>query len=116
VRRIDNCAKVGANGGTFEPGTKSADVKAKAGATNYTTIGTWTPIERVVVHEKYDPKTYEDDLALLKLTSPSSGRVIPLADAIIKVATGQPLEVTAAEQHRREAMRNATSYRRLCPT
>lgn len=78
----------------IEPGTKSANVKAKAGATNYITAGTWTQIERVVVHERYNPKTYENDLALLKLTSPPSGRVIPLADATITVAAGQPLEVT----------------------
>ena len=78
----------------IEPGTKSADVKAKAGATNYITAGTWTQIERVVVHERYNPKTYENDLALLKLTSPPSGRVIPIANAEMTVPVGQPLEVT----------------------
>ncbi len=78
----------------IEPGTKSANVKAKAGATNYVTSGTWTPIERVVVNEKYNPQTFENDLALLKLTSPPSGKVIPLADAGMTVPVGQPLEVT----------------------
>ena len=95
MRRIDHCAKwVLTAAHCIEPGTKSGDVKAKAGATNYITAGTWTPIERVVVHEKYNPKTYENDLALLKLTSPPSGKVIPLADATIDCAVGQPLEVT----------------------
>jgi secreted trypsin-like serine protease len=78
----------------IEPGTKSGDVKAKAGATNYVTGGAWTEIERVVVHEKYNPQTHENDLALLKLKSPPSGKVIPLADAAITVPAGQPLEVT----------------------
>ena len=78
----------------IEPGTKSGDVRAKAGATNYTSSGNWTQIERVVVHDKYDPKTYENDLALLKLSSPPSGKVIPLAEAQLTVPVGQPLEVT----------------------
>ena len=47
-----------------------------------------------MVHERYNPKTYENDLALLKLTSPPSGRVIPIADAETTVPVGQPLEVT----------------------
>ncbi len=78
----------------IEPGTKSGDVKAKAGATNYITTGAWTPIERVVVHEKYNPKTFENDLTLLKLASQPTGKVIPLADVGMAVPIGQPLEVT----------------------
>ena len=78
----------------MEPGTKSENVKAKAGATNYISAGTWTPIKRVVVHEKYNPKTFENDLALLKLASPPSGKVIPIADAAMTLSVGQPLEVT----------------------
>ena len=78
----------------IERGTKSGDVKAKAGATNYATLGTWAPLERIVVHERYNPETQENDLALLKLASPPSGKVIPLADAGMTVPVGQPLEVT----------------------
>jgi trypsin len=78
----------------FYPASPSDTTKAKAGATNYITGGTWTQIERVVVHEKYNPKTQENDLALLKLKSAPGGRVIPLADAAVEVPLGQPLEVT----------------------
>ena len=78
----------------IEPGTNPGDVKAKAGATNYVTDGSWTQIERVMVHEKYNPETHENDIALLKFKAPPSGKVIPLADAATPVPLGQPLEVT----------------------
>jgi secreted trypsin-like serine protease len=78
----------------IEPGTKSGNVRAKAGATNYTSGGNWTQIERILVHDKYNPETHENDLALLKLSSPPSGKVIPLAQAQLTVPIGQRLEVT----------------------
>jgi secreted trypsin-like serine protease len=70
------------------------DWRAKAGATNYTTTGSWANIERFVVHEAYNPKTFENDIALIKVKSPLPGRVIPLADKSLTLPIGQPLEVT----------------------
>ena len=63
-----HCFKLSARGG---------DWRAKAGATNHATAGGWAEIERVIVHEKYNPTTYENDIALIKLKLPAAGRVIP---------------------------------------
>jgi trypsin len=70
------------------------DWRAKAGATNYATTGSWPNIERFFLHEAYNPKTFENDIALIKLRSPLPGRVIPLADKSLALPVGQPLEVT----------------------
>ncbi|MGB8399022.1 serine protease [Bradyrhizobium sp.] len=78
----------------FNPTTRAGEVKVKAGATNYLTQGAWSDVDRVVIHEAYDPKTHENDLALIKLRSPSQGRVIPLASLKQGIRVGQPLEVT----------------------
>ena len=80
-----HCFKLSARGG---------DWRAKAGATNHATSGFWAEVERVIVHEKYNPTTYENDIALIKLKVPSAGRVIPLVDASATPQVGQPLEVT----------------------
>ncbi len=80
-----HCFKFSASGG---------DWRTKAGATNHATMGFWSEVERVIVHEKYDPTTYENDIALIKLKLAPAGRVIPLANASLTVPIGQPLEVT----------------------
>jgi len=77
--------------------TKPGDVRARSGSTNYTAPGPWLDVERVVVHEAYDPQTFENDIALVKLKSSSltpGGRVIPLVASSVVVPAGQPLEVT----------------------
>ena len=75
---------------------KAKEVRAKAGETNYKTGGTWMDIERLVVHPSYHPetRTFEHDIALIKLKSKINGRVIPLAPASMTVPVKQPLEVT----------------------
>lgn len=78
----------------FSFSRKSDDWRSKAGATDYTAGGAWSEIERVVVHEAYNPTTYENDIALLKLRSPPTGRVIPLAAPSLTLPLDQPLEVT----------------------
>jgi trypsin len=77
----------------FKPSSRPDQVKAKAGATNYVTEGAWSDIERIVIHEAYDPGSHENDLALIRLRSRPQGRVIPLAGAQA-IPVGQPLEVT----------------------
>jgi trypsin len=49
----------------FRPTTKASEVRVKTGVTKYMTEGAWLDIERVVVHEAYNPDTNENDLALL---------------------------------------------------
>lgn len=78
----------------FGKSTAATDVRAKAGVTDYKTAGAWLGIERVVVHDSYDPKTQQNDIALIKLKSPSAGRIIPLAASSMEVPVNQPLEVT----------------------
>ena len=78
----------------FTPSTSARDVRAKAGATNYTTSGSWLDIERVVVHEGYNPKTQENDIALVRLRGLPQGKIIPLVTADQTLKPGTPLEVT----------------------
>jgi len=78
----------------FRPSDPPDLLRAKAGATEINQ-GVWSPIERVVIHEKYDSTTHENDLALVKLkTPPAAGRVIPLVEASATIPPSEPLEVT----------------------
>ena len=78
----------------FKFSARGGDWRAKAGATNHATSGVWAEVERVIVHQNFNPVTYENDIALIKLKSPPAGRVIPLVDASAPLQVGQPLEVT----------------------
>ena len=79
----------------FKPSREAADVKTKAGLTNIADQQNWADVDRVFVHEGYNPDTYEDDVALVRLKSaPPLGKVIPLATWDTAVSVGQPLEVT----------------------
>jgi trypsin len=79
----------------FGSSVKQNDWRAKTGVTNHATMGAWSEVERVVVHEAYKgPPTFENDIALVKLKVPPAGRVIPLASPSISVPIGQVLEVT----------------------
>lgn len=70
------------------------DVRHKSGATLLRSEGSWKDIEKVIVHKGYNPQTYENDIALIKLRRPPAGKVIPLAKNNLKIKTGQKLEVT----------------------
>jgi hypothetical protein len=63
----------------FHSSTKGAEARAKAGATNYSTQGTWSDIERIIIHENCNSKTNEHDLALVGLGTHPLGQIIPLA-------------------------------------
>ena len=79
----------------FNFSTRGGDWRAKAGATNHAKAGNWAEIEPVIVHEKYNKETYENDIALIKLRLPSpAGKVIRLVDPSATLPVEQPLEVT----------------------
>lgn len=54
----------------------------------------WAEVARVVVHEKYDAKTAEHDLALIKLRFPPAGENIPIAQPTLRLQPCKLLEVT----------------------
>lgn len=78
----------------FTPTSSARDVRAKAGATNYVISGSWGDIERLFIHEAYDAKTHENDIALLRLRTRPEGTVIPLVQSAQVPQPGTPLEVT----------------------
>jgi secreted trypsin-like serine protease len=100
----------------FDPDTPPGAVRAKAGATDYVADGSWSDIERLIVHPDYNPETHENDIALIEFQASPSGRVIPLAEAHTEIAIGQPLEVTGwgatAEEGRasRELLKATVPY------
>ena len=69
-------------------------VRVKAGATNYKQTGTWTDVETIVIHEKYNASTHENDIALLKLKSSTAGNIIPLAEPNQQLKACDKLEIT----------------------
>jgi secreted trypsin-like serine protease len=69
-------------------------VRVKAGVTNHEIGGAWTPVDRVVLHDQYDAKTNENDLALVKLKARPAGRSIPLATPEQQLLPCEMLEVT----------------------
>jgi secreted trypsin-like serine protease len=78
----------------FKQSTHPKEVRAKTAVNNYQTQGVWADIDRIVIHEGYDPGTHEHDIALVRLSSPPRGTVIPLAAPEKSIPVGQPLEVT----------------------
>jgi secreted trypsin-like serine protease len=77
----------------FASSTQPNRVRAKAGATNRM-AGAWTEVERIVIHDQYNAKTQEQDLALVKLKFPPAGEVIPLAQPDLQLRPCELLEVT----------------------
>jgi trypsin len=78
----------------FHASDRNDTVRAKAGATNFVRQGVWSQIEKMVIHDQYNPATHENDLALIKLRVAPAGRVIPLVDASQAIPLSEPLEVT----------------------
>jgi secreted trypsin-like serine protease len=74
---------------------RPAEWRVKANATNYATQGSWVPIERIVVHPQWlKQKTWEHDIALVKLKAKAAGKVIPRATSDMTVPPGEELEIT----------------------
>jgi secreted trypsin-like serine protease len=78
----------------FNRSTHPKKVRAKTAVNNYQTQGVWADIDRIVIHEAYDSGTHEHDIALIRLSSPPRGAVIPLVAPDKSIPVGQPLEVT----------------------
>lgn len=78
----------------FDKNSKATAFRAKSGVTNYVKNGKWLQAEKVIRHSKYNSKTHEHDIALVKLKTTPKGRVIPLYSASAKIPVGQQLEVT----------------------
>jgi trypsin len=100
----------------FNDTSQPADVRVKAGSTNYKIAGGWTAVERVVVHERYQAALSEVkkiqnplqrgraidavasdtgyDLALLKLKVSLPGQVIPFVPPDYQARPCEHLEVT----------------------
>jgi secreted trypsin-like serine protease len=78
----------------FQPPVSSNAVKVKAGVLNYIDEGVWSEVDKVVIHEGFNPDTFENDLALIKLKTVPQGDVIALMDTSSTLQIGQPLEVT----------------------
>ena len=79
----------------FSPDAQPNEVKVKAGATDYVSEGKWFPVDKVVVHERYNPQTFENDIALIRIDPGlPKGQIISLVDAASDLTPGQPLQVT----------------------
>ena len=82
-----------------EEGQAAAQPKivfVKAGATNVNE-GNWAPVDKVVVHDGYNPQTFENDIALIKIDNGLQGEnidIIKLAGAESTLKIGDPLQVT----------------------
>ena len=72
----------------------SGSVRVKAGVTNYKSGGVWAAVEQAVLHDKYNARTHEHDLALVKLKSRPAGQRIPLALPEQRLRPCEMLEVT----------------------
>ena len=56
---------IGADSGPlFEGARQPNDLRAKAGVNDIINEGVWADADRVIVHEGYNPTTYDDDIAL----------------------------------------------------
>jgi len=78
----------------FDSSSKPGDGRAKSGVTDIINMGNWAEIDRVIRHQAYNPKTNENDIALVKLKVPPNGKVIPPSAKDLNISVGQPLEVT----------------------
>jgi secreted trypsin-like serine protease len=73
---------------------QAAGVRIKAGATDHRIGGVWKDIQRVFRHEKYNTKTKENDLALVRLASPPTGTALALPKPDLELPQCESLEVT----------------------
>ncbi len=69
-------------------------VRVKAGATDHRIGGVWKDVQKVFRHEKYNAKTKENDLALVKLASQPTGTSIALPTPGLELPQCEHLEVT----------------------
>lgn len=76
-------------------GTKPEDVDIILGTAFYKHFGERLDVKRVIVHEKWDSDTMENDIALLELAKPATqGKSVEFATADLAVAPGSKLKVS----------------------
>jgi secreted trypsin-like serine protease len=78
----------------FDAKSNPSDGVVKSGVTNIVTSGDWVEIAEFVRHKAYNPKTHENDIALVRLKNSPKGKEIGLIGYEAKLAPGQVLEVT----------------------
>jgi trypsin len=94
----------------------TSGMKAKAGTTDYRKGASWLNVDRVVVHPGYNPKSFENDLALIKLSAGSSGTPIALAAISLVLPKQQPLEVTGWGATREGGAGTVTLMKAIVPS
>ncbi|MBX2855352.1 MAG: serine protease, partial [Rhodobacteraceae bacterium] len=67
---------------------------ARIGSANFTSGGVRTAFDDAILHPHYDPSTFANDVALLKVDVDLSGRVIDLKSAADQIPRGEMLEVS----------------------
>ena len=81
----------------FGDDPKKSTALAIAGATDFKPewrAGHGIRANLIIVHEGYNKGTHENDLALVRLNSPPTGEVIPMASPSLAIPVGAPLTVT----------------------
>jgi trypsin len=77
----------------FDGDTQTTHVRIKVGVTNFETEGVWKYPTLVLPHPGYDPKTYENDIALVQLEDDYSSLIVPMADETTSLRPSMNLEI-----------------------
>ena len=76
-------------------GTKPDAVDIVLGTAFYKNFGEWLKVKRIIVHEKWNSSSMENDIALLELSgNAAQGRSIEPVGANLSIASGTKLRVT----------------------
>jgi trypsin len=78
----------------FGKNPSTAKAKIKLNVTNYRTEGSWKSAEKIIVSEGYNDSTHEHDVALVRGSFLSAGRIIPLAAPETPLSIGEKLVVS----------------------
>lgn len=78
----------------FAGGIRPDQVRSKSGVEEIQTEGDWLVVDKVIVHEGFNPATFENDIALVKLRRPVERAAIEPAAAGFEPPDGAWFEVT----------------------
>jgi secreted trypsin-like serine protease len=90
-------------------------VRIKAGSTTHKVGGTWAAVDKIIVHDQYNAKTNEHDLALVKLKARSAGQAIPLAQPQQALKQCELLEITGWGHTKESGVTSDTLQKALVP-